>query len=127
MTLRSLPVRPTRLGPALLLVAVGWFAPGRAAAECGDYVTIGGRPVAHAEGTIPGPLGPCPGPSCSPPPAPDPAPLSGGAPVPTAPDQSADWTAGRPAVGEPGTLFSFPPSAGWPSARPVPVFHPPRG
>jgi hypothetical protein len=117
-----------------LLLAAGVFAsPGRATADCGDYVTIAGQPSAHHAMPAPGdapqgetPRKPCNGPNCSkkqdPPVAPvrAPAPPTGDT-KPVATNHGADTlpTADR---------------GGWvttsDSAKPIftstSVFHPPR-
>jgi hypothetical protein len=63
--------RMVRLPVTALLLAVGFFvSPGRASAECGDYVTIAGQPSAHhampqaPDDGRPGDA-PCNGPNCS--------------------------------------------------------------
>ena len=65
--------RLVRLPAAAFLLAGGFFvSPGRASADCGDYVTIAGQPSAHhamppADDTKPtdSPRRPCNGPNCS--------------------------------------------------------------
>jgi hypothetical protein len=67
--------RMVRLPVTALLLAVGFFvSPDRASAECGDYVTIAGKPSAHhampsapADDAKPtdAPRTPCNGPNCS--------------------------------------------------------------
>lgn len=70
----SFPIRDGRA--ALLLVAVACFSPGRASAECGDYVTILNAPANHPHAAPqpehhpatepPAPVKPpCHGPNCS--------------------------------------------------------------
>jgi len=70
------PMRPAvppsafRLVAAVLAVAGVAFAPGKAAAACGDYVTVHGRSADHAPPTATHdapvlPRTPCHGPGCS--------------------------------------------------------------
>src|SRR5581483_12182218 len=79
---------------ALPLVAVACFSPGRAAAECGDYVTILNGPAVSGHHAMPegGPAPakpPCHGPNCSGSPVREPAPL---APVVPAGSQAKELT-----------------------------------
>ena len=72
------------LATAVLVAAGVSFAPGRANAGCGDYVTVAGQPAYHhamptppTDDAKPDPMrGPCRGPHCS---------LSDSTPIPFAP------------------------------------------
>src|SRR5262245_54783015 len=94
-------------GASLTLLAAALLSPGRANAECGDYVMVGGKhaaPVPHAPSTSSHePAVPCHGPNCSKrpnlpivPPAPPPsvsaaewACLAAGLSLPPAPDSGS--------------------------------------
>ncbi|MBX9627975.1 MAG: hypothetical protein K2X82_29515 [Gemmataceae bacterium] len=111
---------------ALLTAGVA-FAPGRAAAQCGDYVRIGGASTAghdqHDPG-VPTPDKPCHGPGCSGHPAtpvvPVTAPGAGGSP-----EWAARLTADlAPAASRLETLPLT--SETGAVSRPGSIFHPPR-
>src|SRR5262245_12745835 len=114
-------------GVALLPVVAVAVCPDRAAAECGNYVTVlddHGRahPPTHAD--QPMPKAPCNGPNCSgAPKAPAPVP-----PAPTGPTPDAKVFVG-PTAGASGDDFAglHPPAAdGITVCRPYSIFHPPR-
>jgi hypothetical protein len=117
-------------GGGLLLAAAMLFAPGRAAAECGDYVTIlsdgpGGTPGEHGPAHH-GPAKPCHGPGCSSTPGPSDHPLTAPETEPVGPKGWANRSAGDAAeAGGPGRKFTLTP-AGRTVHRPQSVFHPPR-
>jgi hypothetical protein len=74
-------------GAAIALLAASIFSPGRAFAECGDYVMVGGKHAPMASHNETGPVGipspapcPCHGPGCSRQPQ---APILPPAPAPT--------------------------------------------
>ena len=117
------------VGAASLLAVAVLFAPQRASAACGDYVTIvgeHGRPANGPEGHDPdSPREPCHGPNCSaapcgpvlPPPA-----------APTGPTGPNEALAGLPGptdgTGGPNP-YPRPASSGRAVHRPPLVFHPP--
>lgn len=129
-----LPSSHTAVAIALLVGGVA-FAPGRAAADCGDYVRIAGRPMAghdtptpgHADPEMPTPAKPCHGPNCSSNPTTPAPPLT--APV-TDPSGSKEWAARFVAAeGADAGTDSLPPitSDAGAVSRPGTIFHPPRG
>lgn len=127
--LGRLPSLRTVAAAALLTAGVA-FAPGRAAAECGDYVRIGNAPmVGHdrpADLGMPFPGKPCDGPGCSDRPSTPAPPLS--APV-TDPSGSKEWAARFAAdlVADAGGRSLLPlTSETGAVSRPGSVFHPPR-
>ena len=126
----ALAIRPA---VALVLLASGdGFAPGAAAASCGDYVTVGeatvsgghdGRTgvVAEAPPAAPRPYS---GPRCS-------GRTPDRVPPPAAPQinpvRSVAWLGGAgPDVGGPSAGLPLPASTGIPISRPRVIFHPPR-
>lgn len=129
-----LPSLRTAVATALLVAGVA-FAPGRAAAECGDYVRVDGRPMAghdpgapgHADPGWPTPAKPCHGPNCSGNPSTPAPPLT--APV-ADPSGLKAWAARFVAdLGADAGGRSLPPltSDSGAVSRPGSVFHPPRG
>jgi hypothetical protein len=122
-------------GGGLLFAAAVLFAPARAAAGCGDYVTIlndgpdGARTTAHGTPDDPrpahhGPAKPCHGPGCRNSPGHPPVPP----PPPTAGSPPHDALPAAPACPEPPGVGRLPTGPS-PSPRhvPLPIFHPPRG
>src|SRR5262245_47042971 len=122
---------------ALLLAAAACLTPGRASAECGDYVTIRNGPAdpAHHATTrdaTPQPdqapaRPPCHGPNCSSAPARDPSPLPPVAPTGLQPKELTQHPAAAadPDAG-PGSALDRDPSSARPVRRASSVFHPPR-
>ena len=118
------------VGIALAVLAAAACSPGRAAAECGDYVHIvKDDPVkastpGHGEPIAPRP--PCHGPGCSEKPATPVLPLTAPVTDTEGPKELAARTPGDadPAAG-PGWVVPVEP-AGRPSRIPNPIFHPPR-
>lgn len=115
---------PRAAAAALAAVVVVGLAPARAAAACGDYVHVAGKPTADHPPPAPNP---CDGPACSGHPA---APQ----PVSTAPagdtSRGHEWAATTPAEPTPaGGRSRLAPraAAGAPLGVPQPIFHPPRG
>jgi hypothetical protein len=118
---------------ALLLVAVVCLSPERAAAGCGDHVTIlndSAKPDQHATpGTseVPAnPARPCEGPNCSGVPNRHVPPL---APVTPVGPQAKEVVQCLGAVGaddDPRGAFDRDPASPRPVRRPSSVFHPPR-
>ena len=125
-----------RLVATGLLVALGvGVTPGRAAAECGDYVTVLGEQVSHgspqpdadrSHGMPARPDRPCHGPNCSSNPTTPAVPVS---PPVTSPSDSKNLVAGL--VGDRDDF----PGAGWSLSltsegrvvrHPRSIFHPPR-
>ena len=117
-----------------LLLAAGFFvSPGRAHADCGDYVTIAGQPSAHHEMPAPGdahqgdtPRKPCNGPNCSKKQDAPAAPLRAPAPPtgdtkPVATNHGADL----PPTADRGG-WVIPSDSGLPISISTSVFHPPR-
>lgn len=125
--------RPTAVLPRLvavaLLAAAGLLvAPDRAAAGCGDYVSVApdtpDDPAAGRHAPA-GPAAPCHGPGCSNAPS-HPAPLS--APV-TAPAETDPWAAGlpdEPDSSDTATRRLRPVDDGRAVRFTRPIFHPPR-
>ncbi|MBX9579418.1 MAG: hypothetical protein K2X87_03845 [Gemmataceae bacterium] len=122
-----------RLVAAAGLLAAGLaFTPGRAAAECGDYVRIAGQPMAphggpgQADHGQPTPGKPCHGPGCS---GHQTTPVPVTAPV-TGPGGSKEWAARFGAdLDAAATGRTLPPltSEDGSVSRPASIFHPPRG
>ena len=128
--------RLVRLPAAAFLLAVGFFvSPGRASADCGDYVTIAGQPSAHhamppaaSDDAKPAeaPRRPCNSPNCSKrqdsPITPTRAPVT-----PTGETKSIDTLFGAYLPPDPGSgqWFTDPTSA-QPIRTSLSIFHPPR-
>jgi hypothetical protein len=113
-------------GGGLLLAAAVLLAPARAAAGCGDYVTIlNDGPTGDHGPAHPGPAKPCHGPGCSGSPTPFDLPLTAPVTEPVGPKGWADRSAGDAAeTGGPGWTFALTSSAR-PIHRARPIFHPP--
>jgi hypothetical protein len=121
---------------ALLLVAAACASPGRASAECGDYVVVlNGQTLTHSAERPPStsltreapadPKGPCSGPNCSR--SPDhPVPPFAPAPAPGPHGKEAAQTLGsdEPAECRSSRLDDF--ISPRPVRRAVSIFHPPR-
>jgi hypothetical protein len=132
--MRPVPLPPAfRLVAAAVLAAAGMsLSPARAAAGCGDYVTIEGRvdaghPDEHgpsaAEPVAPRP--PCYGPGCSDRPAAPQLPVTT-PPGPPAPEGYADHPAAEPEGGrDPGWAAPLTPD-GRRVRTASAIFHPPR-
>ena len=122
-------------GAAVLLAAAVLLLPQRAAAACGDYVTIADDHGAatsspahdtHPADGRPASPGPCHGPNCSRGPS---EPFAPPAPSSTTPVQPKRWLTGLAdgpeAPGRSGWCGALH-SSGRAVRRPTPVFHPPR-
>jgi hypothetical protein len=121
---RAQLLRP--LGTALAVAVVVALAPGRAAAECGDYVHIlNDRSDAPPAGAPESPRKPCHGPGCSNQPA-SPVPLSAPAAPPADPKEGAARATDSPRDDD-RTGWHLPSSPdAVPEHVPQPIFHPPR-
>jgi hypothetical protein len=127
----ALPRNPlVRVTTAAVLLAAGvLLSPGRAAASCGDYVTIGGQP-AHAmpaSGDAPAvaPRPPCSGPNCSNRQNSPVAPLQAPVTPPTDPKQ-LDARPGDADAPDAGRRLWFAEPSGRPVRTSTSIFHPPR-
>jgi hypothetical protein len=129
---------------AMLLAAVALSSPGRASAECGDYITVGGKsamahhepapdtpattPTAQSE-TRPAAPGkrPCRGPNCSASPAKEFPPVP---PAPSAGPQAKEHArlpeTARDSGADPRDPFARDNTSPRPIRRATSVFHPPR-
>jgi hypothetical protein len=116
-----------------LLAAGVAFTPGRAAAECGDYVRIDGRLLAphdrpgQADHGLPLPGKPCHGPGCSGAPAAPSLPVTAPVADPTGSKQWADRFAADLDAAAGGRPLPPLTSDDGPVSRPGSIFHPPRG
>jgi hypothetical protein len=116
---------------ALLLAAGMFISPGRAKADCGDYVTIAGQPSDHHAMPADAPQGdsprkPCDGPNCSKKQDSPVAPLRAPA-TPTGETKPAGTNLGvelPPAAS--GTGWVIDPASALPVRTSTSVFHPPR-
>jgi hypothetical protein len=132
MAIRSRTAVLRVVGGGLLLAAAVLLAPARAAAGCGDYVTIlndgqSGSPAGDHGPGQPGPATPCHGPGCSGDPTPFDVPLTAPVTDPGGPKGWADRSAGdATSPGGPGWQLVLT-SPVLSIHRPQPVFHPPRG
>jgi hypothetical protein len=124
--MRCLPRLPIRALAAAALVVAGFaFAPGSAAASCGDYVHVQTTSPAHNDAPVQ-PQPPCHGPGCSKAPTAPPVPLTAPVPSSSETDQSS-------VVLESGSDDR--PGSGWAATRAADtypirltssIFHPPR-
>jgi hypothetical protein len=125
--------------PALRLVAAAGllaagvaFTPGRAAAQCGDYVRIAGQPMAPHDGPgqadhgLPTPGQPCHGPGCSGAPATPALPVTAPVADPSGSKQWADRFAADPDAAAGGRTLPPITSDDGAVSRPASIFHPPR-
>ena len=111
--------------PAIAVLAALAFAPGKAQAECGDYLMVV-HAAKPADETSNKPHFPCPckGPQCSQ--RPD-VPILPPAPPPSvAPTEWATIFTNLAALANGGRDFLRDPNASYPHNRTDPIFHPPR-
>lgn len=127
MTILSHILVPQSVVVACAIVAAVVLSPGRAAAECGDYVHIATAQSPSGSAPQNPPHQPCTGPGCSDRPT---APLVPPAAPVTGPSESQEWAMALPGDADrggdrgwaiPSTLASLP------VHFPDSIFHPPRG
>lgn len=125
--MRHAPRLPLHVVTTAVLV-VGWltFAPGRAAAECGDHVTVAGQP-AHAD-REPSPElpRPCHGPNCSTRPAVPLPPVTVPLTEQTSPNDPATAPTETAGGSHRGEWIAFETTPRPSSRLPAPIYHPPR-
>lgn len=125
--MRHAPRLPLHVLTTAVLVA-GWlaFAPGRAAAECGDHVIVAGQPAQPDPESPPGPRQPCHGPNCSERPAAPLPPVTAPVTNPASQHDAATTTKhdARPSNAGARTALDDVPLP--PLVLPAPIYHPPR-